>query len=80
MTFLNGKIKINGGRFLRRIERDCCYDSVENDIRAICSNSALDGMESLLLSLVMSGVITQSEDPRVNESLQTTLDAISDNL
>lgn len=39
-------------------------------------NAALDGLESLLLALVGAGVIDQQEDPKVNEAIQTTLDAI----
>ena len=82
MTFLNGKIRIEEGKLETDIERDdrTGAGDAEDVLPAAASNGALDGMESLLLALVQSGVITQSEDPRVNESLQTALDAISNNL
>lgn len=43
-------------------------------------NGALDGLESFLMALVASGVINQSEDPRVNEAIQTTLDAFENHI
>jgi hypothetical protein len=42
-------------------------------------NAALDTLESLLLALISAGVIAESDDPRVNEAIQTCMDAIGDN-
>ncbi len=39
-------------------------------------NAGVDTVESLLLALVSSGAITESEDPKVNEAIQSCLDAI----
>lgn len=39
-------------------------------------NAGVDTVESLLLALVSSGAIAESEDPKVNEAIQSCLDAI----
>jgi len=39
-------------------------------------NAGLSTVESLVLSLVCSGVLTESESPQVNEAIQSCLDAI----
>jgi hypothetical protein len=73
---------------------DCCFscdgsvshfekeedktESEEEVATRIKFNGALDGIESLLLSLCSADLL-KSEDPKVNEALQTTLDAIANN-
>lgn len=42
-------------------------------------NAGLDTIESLMLALVSAKIITESEDPKVNEALQTCLDSIGNN-
>ena len=42
-------------------------------------NAGLDAIESFLLALICAGVITKSEDPRVNEAIQTALGALACN-
>lgn len=65
MTFLNRQIVIEGTELNSSLPRD--------------DEGAWDGVESFLLALVVSGVITESEDPRVNEALNTAFDAIDNN-
>lgn len=43
------------------------------------SNAAIDGLESLLLSLSDAGII-KPDDPRLPKAIETSLDAIANNL
>jgi hypothetical protein len=51
-------------------------ESEEDALGRHCVNAGLHTLESFLLSLVCAGVITESEDPRVNEAIETCLDAL----
>lgn len=69
-------------------QQECCYSCDEsagqaNDQDTVLGrlqfNGGLDALESFLLSLVAAGVLTTSEDPKVNEALQSALDALGNN-
>jgi hypothetical protein len=75
VTFLNGKINVASGNLVSELER-----VPDNDVAAARYNGAMDGIESLLLALVCAGVIGESEDPRVNEAIQSALDGCENNL
>ena len=42
-------------------------------------NGGLDGLESMFLAAACAGLIPQSEDPRWNDIIETTLDALGNN-
>ena len=50
-------------------------EDAEEAASRLMYNGAIDGIESLLLALACAGCITKSEDPKVNEAIQTALDA-----
>lgn len=82
LTFLQGKLRVvDGFRLETDLPRDEDMERDEDEqAKNREANAALDGIESLLLALVCAGVITQSEDPKVNEALQSAMDAISNNI
>ena len=42
-------------------------------------NGGLDALESMLLAAACAGLLATSEDPRWNEIIQTTMDALGNN-
>lgn len=78
ITFLNGKIRINGDEMESNIEREdiCHYKMDKYEIRlAYQTNASIDAMETFLFSLVQLSAV-KSEDPTINASLEATLDFI----
>lgn len=66
----------------------CCHSCDESQegqepeipvVDRIRYNGMIDALESLVLSLTLVGVIT-NEDPKANEAIQTTLDAIENSV
>jgi hypothetical protein len=50
-------------------------EEAEDAAARLMHNGAMEGIESLLLALACAGCITESEDPKVNEAIQSALDA-----
>jgi hypothetical protein len=50
-------------------------EEAEDAAARLMHNGAMDGIESLILALACAGCITESEDPKVNQVIQSTLDA-----
>lgn len=55
------------------------YETLEEAADRRAANSAIDGVESLVLSMVEAGVVSH-HDWRLQKAIEVTLDAIANNL